>query len=130
MESSIRFISLNIGMKRNLAGLLALISDLKPDIVFLQEVVLLEDQLDCQTSGYGFSCKVNNAEDLSKPGIAILWRSSLPVEDVANIVVGRAQLALLGDYALLNIYAPSGSQARHARNVFFAQDLFLNFAAY
>ena len=65
-----------------------------------------------------------NEEDFAKPGTAIIWRSNLPVRDVSTIATCRAQCAFLGPYALLNIYAPSGSNRRYERGVFFSQDVF------
>ena len=50
--------------------------------------------------------------------------------DVSNLVAGRAQLGLLDNYVLLNVYAPSGSNARYERNCFFSQDLFRAFNLY
>ena len=46
MNSRIRFLSLNIGMKNNLAGLTTLITVHKLDIVLLQEVRLSDEQVD------------------------------------------------------------------------------------
>jgi hypothetical protein len=46
MESRIRFLSLNIGLKNNLAGLATLITVHKLDIVLLQEVRISDEQLD------------------------------------------------------------------------------------
>ena len=115
MESKIRLLSLNICLKRNLTCLRAMITDLRPDIIFLQEVNLSDEQLGSQISR-DFKCKVNNAEEDSKPGTAMIWKSTLQVSDVSNVVAGRAQLAHLDNYILLNVYAPSGSSAKHARN--------------
>ena len=54
-----------------------------------------------------YECKVNvNEEDSSKLGIAIVWKSSLPVKNVTTFVACRAQVAYLGKYAMLNLYAP------------------------
>ena len=130
MESRFRFLSLNIGMKRNLDGLFAVIDVNKPDIVFLQEVVLSQDELQCQINRVGFLCETNSAEDVSKPGTALLWRSHLQVSNVSNFTIGRAQLALFHNYVLLNIYAPSGSNLKQARNSFFAEDIFRAFCLY
>ena len=81
MESKIRLLSLNIGMKSNLAGLPDILMNQKIDIAFLQEVKVTDEELDCKVGRLGFKCKVNiNIEDLSKPGTALVWRSTLPVE--------------------------------------------------
>ena len=131
MESSIRFLSLNIGMKNNLAGLLSMLVNLKLDVVFLQEVRISDEQLQNQVGRYGYSVKTNiNLEDTSKPGTAILWKSSLPVKDVTSIVVCRAQVAYMGGYALLNIYAPSGSDKKYLRGCFFSKEIFRALSLY
>ena len=125
MDSRIRFLSLNIGMKNNLAGLTTLITVHKLDIVLLQEVRISDEQIDLIVGKHGFKSKVNiNEEDPLKPGTAIVWRSSLPVREVSTIVPCRAQCALLWDYAFLNIYKPSGSDKKFERGSFFARDIF------
>jgi hypothetical protein len=67
-------------------------------------------------------------DELSKPGTAIVWRSSLPVREVSTIVPCRAQCAFLGAYAILNIYAPSGSDRKFERGSFFAREIFQAFS--
>ena len=97
MESRIRFISLNVGMQSNLAGLSSMLVNQNLDVAFLQEVRISDEQLSAQVGRYGYLGKVNiNIEDASKPGTAIVWKSSLPVNDVASIVICRAQVAYLG----------------------------------
>ena len=125
MESNIRFLSLNIGMKNNLAGLSTMLLNLKLDVAFLQEIRMSDEQLGSQVGRYGYDAKTNiNLEDPSKPGTAIVWRSILPVKDVTIIVGCRAQVAYLGGYALLNIYAPSGSDKKYERGSFFSKEIF------
>ena len=46
MESRIRFLSLNIGMKSNLAGLTNMLAHHKIDVVFLQEVKVSDEELE------------------------------------------------------------------------------------
>ena len=128
MESNIRFLSLNVGMKSNLAGLSSILTNQKLDIAFLQEVRVTDEQLLSQLERYGYTGKVNiNLEDTAKPGtalVALVWRTSLPVRDVTNIVPCRAQVAYLGAYAMLNIYAPSGSDKKFERGSFFSREIF------
>ena len=94
MESKVRFLSLNIGMKTNLAGLLSILINKKLDVAFLQEVRTTDAQLESQVGRYGYECKVNvNEEDSSKPGTAIVWKSSLPAKNVRTVVTCRAQVA-------------------------------------
>ena len=124
MLSSINFLSLNVGMSASLAGLLSLISAHGLDLIFLQEVRLTSEQINLLLGGLGFQAEVNiDPDNPSRPGTAIAWRKNLPVCDVSPIVCCRAQVATLGCYRLLNLYAPSGSDKKHERNVFFGQDV-------
>ena len=76
-------------------------------------------------SSLGFKCEVNIDTDTpSRPGTALIWRDTLPVSDVGIISECRAQVAFLKGYALLNIYAPSGTDKRLERAHFFSQDIF------
>ena len=110
MVSRIRILSLNIGLKNDLAGLVTLIQVHNLDIVLLQEVRINDEQIDLIVGRHGYKGQVNiDIEDPMKPGTGIVWRSSLPVRDIWTIVTCRAQSALLGTHALLNVYAPSGS---------------------
>ena len=71
MESRIRFLSLNVGMKSNLAGLLSLLINHNLDVVFLQEVKITDEQLISQIVKYGYLGQVNiDLEESSKPGTA------------------------------------------------------------
>ena len=129
MSAKIRFLSLNVGMKSDLAGLLTLIQVHKLDIIMLQEVRISEEQMNQKIKYHGFTGKVSiDAEDSMKPGVAILWRSVLPVQEIITLVSCRAQLAILGSIAIVNIYAPSGSDRKFERGSFFARDLFQTFA--
>ena len=84
MNSRIRILSLNIGLKSDLAGLLTLISVHRLDIVLLQEVRITDEQINQQLVNHGFTGTVNiDAEDPFKPGTALAWRSTLPIKQVA-----------------------------------------------
>ena len=131
MKSKIRFLSLNIGMKGNLAGLTTMMIEYKLDIIFLQEVKLTDEELSSKVERLGYKCTVNiNKDDISKPGTAIVWRSTLAIREVNSLVTCRAQLALLDGYVLLNLYAPSGSDKKYERGAFFSQELFRAFNLY
>ena len=124
MESSIRFLTLNIGMKSNLAGLRSILETQRIDIAFLQEVRQSENEMNSKLEFLGYTSKVNlNPEDVSKPGTAIVWKSGLPVKDVISLISCRGQIAFLGELALLNLYAPSGSDKKYERGVFFSQNV-------
>ena len=125
MASPITFLSLNVGLSSNLGGLRTILSMHKIDIVFLQEIRITEEQLNLSMGNLGFTGAVNiNQEDFAKPGTAIIWRSNLPVRDVSTITTCKAQCAFLGPYAMLNIYAPSGSYRKYERGAFFSQEVF------
>ena len=112
-------------MSATLGGLTTIIAAHGLDIIFLQEVRLTSEQLELLVGKLGFKACANiDVENPSKPGTAILWKSSLPVTDIFTLVLCRAQLAVLGPYMLLNIYAPSGSEKKFARTEFFGQDIF------
>jgi exonuclease III len=118
MASSINFLSLNIGMSSSLAGLTSLIPAHNLDIIFLQEVRLTSEQINNFLDRLGFQAEVNIDQDHpSSPGTAIAWKKSLPVTDVNPLVLCRVQVATLGSFMLLNIYAPSSSEKKHERNV-------------
>ena len=125
MAPRIRILSLNIGLKSDLAGLSTLIKVHKLDLVLLQEVRISDEQINQKVGHLGFTGKVNvDAENPMKPGTALVWRSVLPVTQVSTIVSCRAQYAILESIAILNIYAPSGSDKRAERGLFFARDVF------
>ena len=129
MSEKIRFLSLNVGMKSDLAGLITLIQVHKLDIILLQEVRISHEQLNQQIRNHGFTGNVSvDTEDPMKPGVAIVWRSVLPVSEIVTLVSCRAQLAFLGSIAVVNTYAPSGSDRKFERGSFFARDLFRAFA--
>ena len=91
MDSRIRFLSLNIGLKNDLAGLVTLLKVHNLDFVLLQEVRINDEQIELIVGRHGFKGKVNiDSEDPMKPGTAIVWKSSLPVRDISTIVTCRA----------------------------------------
>ena len=80
MESTIRFLSLNVGLKNNVVGLESLLRVHNLDIILLQEVRISDDLIDIIVGKHGYKGKVNiNPEEPSVPGTAIVWRSCLPV---------------------------------------------------
>ena len=104
MNSRIRILSLNIGLKSDLAGLLTLISVYRLDLVMLQEVRLTDEQFNQQLGNHDFTGIVNtDAENPLTPGTALVWRSTLPIKQVSTVVPCRVQHALLGSYSILNI---------------------------
>ena len=103
MNSKIRILSLNIGMKSDLTVLLTLISVHRLDIIMLQEVRITDEQINQQLGNHGFTGMVNiDPENPSTPGTALAWRSNLPIRQVSAVVPCRVQLALLGSYSILS----------------------------
>ena len=123
MDPIINFLSLNVGMSASLAGLPVIIQAEQLDIIFLQEVRVTSEQIEHLLRGFRAVVNIDESQP-SKPGTAIVWRETIPISDVCPIVPCRLQVASLGSYKLLNIYAPSGSDRRHDRAVFFGQDVF------
>ena len=129
MNSRIRILSLNIGLKSDLADVLTLISVHKLDLILLQEVRITDKQINQQLVSHGFKGMVNiDEEDPLRPGTALAWRSTLPIKQVSAVVPCRVQHALLGSYSILNIYAPSGSDKKVERGLFFAREVFQAFS--
>ena len=96
MNSRIRILSINIGLKSDLAGLLTLISVHRLDLIMMQEVRITDEQINQQLGNHGFTGMVNiDAEDPFKPGTALAWRSTLPIREVSSVVPCRVQHALL-----------------------------------
>ena len=116
-----KFITLNVGRNKSLPGLRKFLDNKRVDVCFLQESTFSLDELKSFTLGWGFDCAVNYN---GKFGLALLWRSYLPVVGVTNIVEGRAMVASFGDYTLLNIYAPAGSNNKGDREAFFGREIF------
>ena len=112
-------------MSANLAGLVNFILNEHIDIILLQEIRISSEQLLAKVGHLGFKAEVNiNNGDPSKPGTAIVWKSCIPISDVSTLVPCRSQIAFLGHYILINIYAHSGSGKKYERGNLFARDIF------
>ena len=82
-------------------------------------------QLQLFVAKFGYKAEANtDLLDITRLGTGIIWKSELPVSEVTSVVDCRAQLAKIGPYHLLNIYAPSGSSKKTVRRDFFGQDIF------
>ena len=118
-------------MSSSLAGVKSLIASNSIDIVFLQEVRMSSEQLNNFFTGLGFNAEANiDVDSFSTPGTAVIWKKSLPVENVYTIVSCRLQGVKLGGYFLLNIYAPSGTSKKQERSLFFSQEVFKSFSLF
>ena len=122
---ALKLITLNTANTGHLGGLLAIIKIENPDIVFLQEITVTSGQLKLFVAKYGYSAEAKtDLLDVTSLGTGIIWKSHLPVSDVTSVVHCRLQVAKLGPYNLLNIYAHSGSNHKQERRAFFGQDIF------
>ena len=125
MKSFINILSLNVGLSSTLAGLSSIAAVNNVDLILLQEVRINKDQLNGMLGGYGYEVDVNiDAEAPFKPGTAIVWKKSLPINQVVTLVSCRCQILVLSNVAVVNIYAPSGSERRQERSTFFSYDVF------
>ena len=122
---ALKLMTLNTGNSTLLGGLISIIKIENPDIVFLQEITVTSGQLKLFVAKYGYSAEANtDLLDVTSLGTGMIWKSQLPVTDVTSVVHCRVQLAKLGQYNLLNIYAPSGSNHKQDRRNLFGQDIF------
>ena len=114
--AALKILSLNTGNTLVFGGLLSIIRLEQPDIVFLQEITATSGQLKLYVAKYGYSAEANtDLLDINSLGTGLIWKSHLPVSDVTSVVHCRVQMAKLGSYNLVNIYAPSGSSNKQAR---------------
>ena len=121
----IKFLTYNVHGNYQLANLYLILQIHKPSIVFLQEVKITSEQLELFARKLGYTGKTNIDElDHSKPGTGLMWHSSMPVTQVIPIYPCRVQVAMLGAYPIINIYAPAGSHRAAERRDFFTQNLF------
>ena len=120
-----KIISYNVQSSPTLSGILLLIEQEDPDIVLMQELKMTTDQLQTFVRAKGFNGKSNIEEsDLAKPGTGMIWKSEIPVEDVASLEPCRLQRACLGPVQIFNVYAPSGNNQAQERRIFYSQTLF------
>ena len=125
MENLYKILSLNDGNNSTLGGLFSILNLEKPHIVMLQEVTLSSEQLSLVVSKYGYKADTNvNTTDQTALGTGFVWKSSLPISEIYNVVECRSQCLKLGAYNFVNVYAPSGSQNKQTRRNFFGQDIF------
>ena len=124
----LKILSLNVGLSTTFPGLTTLVTANNIDLLLLQEIRVFNEQLNLLFNRLGYQAEVNiDPNEPYRPGTAIVWRKSLPMEDIIPLVTCRAQAAVNGQYVVFNIYAPSGSDKRQERNFFFSQDMFRAF---
>ena len=109
-----KIISLNIAMS-SLSISDVLRTD-KPEFLFLQEVSFstqtLSDKLD--NIGYSGECNVDILHP-TLPGTAVVWRKTLKISEVNQIIERRVMSLKCGGETFVNVYAPSGTANRKER---------------
>ena len=99
MENLYKILSLNVGNNSTLGGLFSILNLEKPHIVMLQEVTLSSEQLSLVVSKYGYKAETNvNTTDQTALGTGFVWKSSLPISEIYNVVECRSQCLKLGAY--------------------------------
>lgn len=100
-------------IKQNM--LKSVLKDFDIDVCFLQEIN--DTNLSFVQPTYKYIANLGP----SQRGTAIVYRDSLSVTDVHYEPSGRILSCLLDNIRLVNIYAPSGTQAKHDREHFFGE---------
>ena len=114
MMTDTKLVSLNIAMS------MLSISDVlrlnKPDLLFLQEVNFptqtLSDRVD--NLGYCGECNIDPLHP-TLPGTAIVWKKTLKISEVNQLIERRVMSVKCGGEIFLNVYAPSGSANKRER---------------
>ena len=115
----------NVANTITLGGLLSILTIENPHIVMLQEVTVSSDQLSLIVKKHGYKAETNiDITNHTALGTGFIWKSYLPVSEVHSVVECRGQLLKLEGYNFVNIYAPSGSQNKQSRRIFFGQEIF------
>ena len=131
MDRKLRILSLNVGLSHNLAGLTTLLTIHKADLILLQEVRCPKEQLLAALGQSDLQAVVNIDENSSHiPGTAVVWRDTLPVDEVITSVACRLQIVKIRHYTVFNVYAPSGSARKQERRLFFSEDVFRAFSLF
>ena len=98
----------------------------RPDLLFLQEVILNSEQLEILVSRYGYGCHVSLREGGSS-GIATIFKKELKIVEIHIWEPGRLQFVKLeSGMNFLNVYAPAGSNFKKERNHLFSETIFRN----
>ena len=121
--------SLNVNHMTNLGGMLAFVKQYKPHLVAIQEIVQTGEELSLLTRRYGYTAFVSLPSD-GNPGISWIYRDNIPVKNIHVLQPGRLILLEIdGGPSFVNVYAPSGSQGRAARRIFFGDTILRNLSS-
>ena len=120
----LNIITLNINHTYNLCGLLDKLKSGDVDICFLQETGHSCEELNNLISRYDY--KGFTSREGEKPGVGIVYKSSLEITEIHAWQPGRILYVKLPELDFINVYAPSGNTKAHERNIFFGETLFRN----
>ena len=120
----LNIITLNINHTYNLCGLLDKLKSGDVDICFLQETGHSCEELNNLISRYNYKGFTSCEGD--KPGVGIVYKSSLEITEIHAWQPGRILYVKLPELDFVNVYAPSGNTKAHERNIFFGETLFRN----
>lgn len=93
------------------------VAEIKPHILCCQEVASHE----CTSWFSNYNCAVNLGD--SGVGVAIFWDKNLNLVEISRLVDGRGISCKLGDILIVNLYAPSGTKFRRARDRFYREGI-------
>ena len=92
----------------------------KPELIFLQEINISTQTVNDSVNSLGYSAECNvDPLHPTLPGTAIVWKNSLKVSDINQLIERRAQSIKCAGEIFINVYAPSGSGNRRERWNFF-----------
>ena len=102
-----------------------LLNRFKPDVLSLQENVLKTNELKEMVKRQGYEAECNFDES-RKPGTAMIWKASLqvlappqPIEARTTQMLKVRDERVEGSLIIINVYAPSGSAGKGAREELF-----------
>ena len=117
--------SLNVNQKVNFGNLHDRLRSDLPDLVFLQECIESSDSLNHTFNRFGYRGFSSICEERGH-GVAVLYRDTLPIQDILPLEPGALLLVNLEDISFINIYAPSGNALKAERRKFFSETLLRN----
>ena len=118
MATPFKTLSANIAM--SMLSIPDILKRDKPDLLFLQEINISSESVNdiVNRLGYSAECNIDTLHP-TLPGTAILWKTSLNIGQVHQLIERRAQSVKCAGETFLNVYAPSGSGNRRERWEFF-----------
>ena len=120
-----QFLSLNINHTFNLCGLIDLLRTENPELVFLQETSHTSEELSNLVGHLGYS-GYTSMQDQGQPGVGVIYKDTVTILEFHVWQPGRLLFVRLENISFVNIYAPSGANKKHERNIMFSETLFRN----